>query len=957
MAGATGLKLTLRDGSISSNSRSFFSKHEEVAGDDRCLGFHWSNRRLEAQRTSQFFAGLQRGGRWPELLAGHDQERSVGQCRHGEILRIDPSQGQRAMIRNSVSEQPRVLFCCFDVVPGPHAQSRRLTEYIKGLGDRFQVVVLSIKTADNSHIQRYHGARLLRVPVGAGDLPARVQAFDRAVRRQLESEEYLLVHFFDPFGGYALCERRADLGYRVIYDASTFPSVEMPLADVEVDANRKFIARMRRQELFCLMNADSVVVGSEVGRQYVVELGVPSNRVTTLHAPVDLGPFTAEVMGRPDGTPMRMVHLGSENPWAGLSTLVKAMGQVPETTAHLTVVGPKHPEEHAKLVDLVASLKLEKLIDFQEPVAHDDIHKVLATSDVGLLTMSDVERNRSPGGPLARLGEYLAAGRPVIAADLPLARELVPPDAAVFYRPDDAVSLADAIVALASDPARRVSLGAAGRQAALKWDASSVRGALLDLYSSIAGPVAATSSSGNDLAKVPSDVGQVSDAVTQLGARPFTGEGDSGKSSDPGTSKVKTDPAISSAGADGATDPQAGGGGRPPVMGTMLQDEPPVVMGEMLPSTVDERADFALGAVTDLEVSAEPVVMGLPVWLNDGGPASVEDSERVPWVDAPSPLPDSPSPAQGAAISSSRSGQLRYPFTPADGVAAATRGPERDLSVTPRALHPAFVPAREETSSVIVDADLLNWGDEPKKTLDESGPHHAQALKEALSERSTAEQDATTPIGLRPVAPTPVDERTDSAGILTHRPTQAQQPDAPRPPALPVRQPPPLPPPPMLRLTSSGVLPPPSLKSSSSGLTYPARSSTSGVFGAPANSLAGMTLPPISAPQPRTYATSATPPPLPSQKVAAKPQPKEELVEDLSDDVMGVGDDTLEDDQASNDEVMEADGLGVDPTSDEVSLPASALDPWLAQLVHGYCPPESQLFARHVPPTTMPGRD
>jgi hypothetical protein len=37
--------------------------------------------------------------------------------------------------------------------------------------------------------------------------------------------------------------------------------------------------------------------------------------------------------------------------------------------------------------------------------------------------------------------------------------------------------------------------------------------------------------------------------------------------------------------------------------------------------------------------------------------------------------------------------------------------------------------------------------------------------------------------------------------------------------------------------------------------------------------------------------------------------------------------------------------------------PDSRLDPWFAQLVHGYCPPESQLFTRHVPPTTMPGRD
>lgn len=41
----------------------------------------------------------------------------------------------------------------------------------------------------------------------------------------------------------------------------------------------------------------------------------------------------------------------------------------------------------------------------------------------------------------------------------------------------------------------------------------------------------------------------------------------------------------------------------------------------------------------------------------------------------------------------------------------------------------------------------------------------------------------------------------------------------------------------------------------------------------------------------------------------------------------------------------------------DASPPPSAIDPWLAQLVHGYCPPESGLFERHTPPTTMPGRD
>ncbi|TQF11195.1 hypothetical protein FJV41_35425 [Myxococcus llanfairpwllgwyngyllgogerychwyrndrobwllllantysiliogogogochensis] len=36
---------------------------------------------------------------------------------------------------------------------------------------------------------------------------------------------------------------------------------------------------------------------------------------------------------------------------------------------------------------------------------------------------------------------------------------------------------------------------------------------------------------------------------------------------------------------------------------------------------------------------------------------------------------------------------------------------------------------------------------------------------------------------------------------------------------------------------------------------------------------------------------------------------------------------------------------------------SSTLNPWFAQLAHGYCPPEGTRFARHTPPTTFPGRD
>jgi Glycosyltransferase Family 4 len=199
---------------------------------------------------------------------------------------------------SALSDLPRLLLCSFDVLPGPSGSSRRVTEYLKALPDRFSVVVLSVKTPDHSHIEKYQGARLLRVPVGAGDLASRIQSFERAVRRQLESEEYALVHFTDPFGGYALCELKDDYGYRLIYEAQTFPSQELRYTHPQLEGDRKFLSMVRSQELFCLMNADLVLTGSSTTRAFIHSLGVGQESVRVVREPMDLG---RQLLGIYDG--------------------------------------------------------------------------------------------------------------------------------------------------------------------------------------------------------------------------------------------------------------------------------------------------------------------------------------------------------------------------------------------------------------------------------------------------------------------------------------------------------------------------------------------------------------------------------------------------------------------------------------------------------------------------------
>ncbi|MBI5549414.1 MAG: glycosyltransferase, partial [Deltaproteobacteria bacterium] len=220
----------------------------------------------------------------------------------------------------------KVLYCSFDVIPEPTGTSARATDFIRGLTPLFNVDGLTVKSADHPHIERYYGMRLMRVPVGAGDLPVQTQAFERAVRRQLESDEYQLVHFTDPYGGYALCELRAQYNFKLLYEVVGFPSVEVKYTHPHLEADKRFMSKVRRQELFCLMNADVVLVGSEQTAAMVQSLGVSRDRLSIIRAGADASLYSPMgEMPRPDRRPMRLLYLGNHNAWQGLSTLLFAM--------------------------------------------------------------------------------------------------------------------------------------------------------------------------------------------------------------------------------------------------------------------------------------------------------------------------------------------------------------------------------------------------------------------------------------------------------------------------------------------------------------------------------------------------------------------------------------------------------------------------------------------------------
>ncbi len=584
-------------------------------------------------------------------------------------------------------DQAKVLFCAFEVVPAPTGFSARATEFIRGLNRDFTVDALTAKSPDQSHIERYHGARLLRVPVGGGDLPQRGQAFQRAVRRQLESDEYQLVQFSDPYGGYALSEARAQYGFKLVFDVVGFTSVDIRYTHPHLVDDPRFLAKLRRQELYCLMNADAVLVSSEVAASYVASLGVDRPRIAIVRNSVDPSLFPKEQMEEPNRTPMRLLYLGSQAMWQGLPALIRAVSIANQTVdVRLSIVGQRHTPWRLQLEEMIRELKLSAKVELGNPVGREQLPSVMKAADVGVAPLAAIDRNVMQGASLNKIAHYLAAGRPVIAGDLAVCREFLDERCAVFAKAGDENDLARAICELAKDPGRRASMGEAARaRAEQQFHANDPRRILSTLYQSLIdrpskAPATNEDSEGASRSQSePTNLVVMSDPPTDVHRAPERSAGD--PRTDENRIPVDESPTEIRAIAEQVTDPKMPFASGPPVVvrGQMPQEarEPsdeklPVIAGKPVPPDASLEAD--LSAL--MEPAAAPAAKTLP----SGAPVVKPSGSAPKPVTTPTSSPATPIIASGAPppVPDEWIGHLVFGYAPpADGRPAATLAPAK----------------------------------------------------------------------------------------------------------------------------------------------------------------------------------------------------------------------------------------------------------------------------------------
>ena len=159
-------------------------------------------------------------------------------------------------------------------------------------------------------------------------------------------------------------------------------------------------------------------------------------------------------------SPPRLLYLGSLHPWKGVPCLLAALPGIRD--AQLVIAGG--PQQRIdELKASAAALNIASRVEFLGEVAPAQRFELIAQADICLLPLTNTAIGSRYTSPL-KLFEYMAMGKPVVAADVPALRSVITSGInGLLTAVDDPQALAAGVNQLLDNPALASQLGAAAR--------------------------------------------------------------------------------------------------------------------------------------------------------------------------------------------------------------------------------------------------------------------------------------------------------------------------------------------------------------------------------------------------------------------------------------------------------------------------------------------------------------
>lgn len=327
------------------------------------------------------------------------------------------------------------------VIQAPYRGRRLMTER---LGD-LRVVRTAVYPAPNRGV----GRRLLNhLSFALSSLPASAKAGPADVI-VVESPP-----LFAAVAGVAIgAIKRAPV---VLNVADLWPDAAIQFGAVR---RQRIIGGARALERFAYRHADLIAVPTPGLERVLRERGHAAERIVVVPHGVDPGRFVLTEHERRAGR--RVVYAGTIGMGHAVGTLIHAARQLEERGAGYEFVIAGDGAERAELEALAHELALRS-VTFAGRVPRSELPALLASADVTVATQRDLPLLADALS--TKVLEYMAAGRPVVAAAAGWTAEVIAAaGAGIACPPEQPAALADAITQIVGDPERARAMGASGR--------------------------------------------------------------------------------------------------------------------------------------------------------------------------------------------------------------------------------------------------------------------------------------------------------------------------------------------------------------------------------------------------------------------------------------------------------------------------------------------------------------